>query len=476
MVFDCGPLLEAILLAPVAFLFGMFCSRCCGCGGSKEATDPKDEGNWIPSGTLGYPSTDKDYGFGESTPTNVEWTFAPNPGDDSGETWYFYGSQDTSRNGGSATVDEQVDWNNLCNWYSRRSVAPTILQPDQTNSNPAVFTHRANRLPPENAVVHIYSPVATHLSGPVTVKTAWLWGYGRASRDRPLQITTTHAPLDSPGGLVAYTLPYSGGFADGSEINGGAFLARMRINVGATINGSTKLVSCRNAGTVNGPVELYLTHPYFNSDLGNYGTINGPALFVTSSNESGTVNGDCELFNSYNGYYASSGVINGSASFHESSNSGTVNGDATFSVSGSNGGTVNGKAHFSGNTRNGGNVTQGAVFKNYSRNDAGLFQFGEVLGGAEFFDFTRNYGTVRGGAVFRNKSSTGYPYGAYPVGIVYDGATFYDDATACLIYGDRRLNPCVARYAAHPTDAPDCRGNALTYCEAPTSGFGCGCG
>ena len=138
-------------------MLGSDCSPCCrnDCGDSKPVTDPINEGTWVPSGSW------RDGG--------VTWTFVENPGDESGETWFFFGFSDTSKKGGGASVAEQRDWGNLCNWYSNKATSPAGAM------DTATFNKRATRLPPENAVVHIFTDVSTASVGPVTVKNAYFW-------------------------------------------------------------------------------------------------------------------------------------------------------------------------------------------------------------------------------------------------------------------------------------------------------------
>jgi hypothetical protein len=312
--------LASLALAPVAFFFECFpCCEGCGVADGKPRTDPANEGTWVPSGTW--------RGVG-----GVTWSFTANPGDDSGETWFFYGSVSTSKVGGGATSAESQDWGNICNWYSNKTTSPSTL-----TGLPGAFDNRATRLPPVNAVVHIYTPVSTVTAGPQTVQYAYFWTQGDIQLGS--EITSTAAAHDSVGGAVF----------NNTADNSGTF------NGGATFN-----VSSINRSS---------------------GTVNGGAVFNNEANNSGTVN-DGATFNDDTGNFA---TVNGGAVFNnDTNNSGNVNGGATFNVSSINqtSGTVNGGAVFNNDTNNSGNVNSGATLNDSSKN-----QFnGTVNGGATFND------------------------------------------------------------------------------------------
>jgi len=94
-------LAAAMAMCPFAFFWECFpcCQGGCGVADSKPRTDPANEGTWTPSGTW-------------DSVGGVTWTFNANPGDDSGETWFFFGSASTSKVGGGATLAERQDWGN----------------------------------------------------------------------------------------------------------------------------------------------------------------------------------------------------------------------------------------------------------------------------------------------------------------------------------------------------------------------------
>ena len=393
---------------PLGFMLGSSCSPCCGgCGvaDGKPRTDPKDEGTWVPSGTW--------RGVG-----GVTWTFTANPGDESGETWFFYGSSSTSRVGGSASTAEQRDWGNICNWYSSKTTAPS-----STSGLPAAFDKRATRLPPDDAVVHVYTSVSTASVGPQTVKNIYFWQFGDFLSSS--EVTSTAAAHDSMGGAV--------------------------FNVGAD-----------NLGTVNGGAT-------FNDSSFNASTVNGGATFNASS---------------YNGFGAF-GTINDGATFYDISvNVGTVNDGGTFYDSSANGlgsagtGTVNNGATFYDSSANNfnGTINGGATFNDSSINNrSGLLDGGIVNDGATFNNSSNNSGTVNGGATFNDSSFNDFPPLSGPgVGRVNGGATFNDAACSRRSTGGFSAVPCTRKFVAHPTDLPTCNGTAPDGCANAADTCGCG--
>jgi hypothetical protein len=300
---------------PLGFMLGSSCSPCCGCGvaDGKPRTDPKDEGTWVPSGTW--------RGAG-----GVTWTFTANPGDESGETWFFYGSPSTSRVGGGATIQEVRDWRNLCNWYSNKTTSPS-----DTSSLTTVLDKRATRLPPDTAVVHVYSELSTYLNGPETAKNVYFWSTGSLFFDNARflglgaglesELTATSPAYDSAGGVVFNNL-----FAQvegDAIINGGATFNNNTLNNGV-VNGGATFNSSTNAGVVNdGAV-------FFGTSVNASSTVNDGATFNDNSvNDVGTVNGGA----TFNNNTLNNGVVNGGATFNDNSvneTTGTVNGGATF--------------------------------------------------------------------------------------------------------------------------------------------------
>jgi len=356
VVLNCGPMLMiddwllsliyagwlAASTMPMSLMLGSACIGCCGCGGGKPSTDPKDEGTWVPSGTW--------RGAG-----GVTWSFTANPGDESGETWFFYGSISTSKLNGFANAAEIADWGNICNWYSNKTTTPS-----STSGLPGAFDKRATRLPPVDAVVHVYSIASTASIGPQTVKNFYLWAPVAVGLTSTSEVTTTAPAHDSTGGALIAGSTFG-------ILNGGATV--ISSNSG-TINDGATFARSFNFGTVNGGALFYDGDPLFGQSAGNNGTVNGGAEF-------------------------NQGCVN---DFQ-----GTVNGGATFNNSSQNGGRVNDGATFNNFARNdiGGEVFDGATFNN----DAANTGFGTTVnGGATFNDNSKNlgFGTVNGGATFND--------------------------------------------------------------------------
>jgi hypothetical protein len=436
---------------PLGLMLGAPCSPCCQLcqiADDKPRTDPKDEGTWVPSGT-----------WRPASP-GVTWTFVANPGDESGETWFFFGSAATSRLGGNATIAQQRSWANICNWYSNKTTAP-----NDTTNLATVLNKRATRLPPADAIVHIYgfNGASTAPVGPVTLKHLYVWSRLTASSE----VTTTAVAHDSVGGAVVSgsvdstsilnggaTFFGSGSVGTSSVINGGAIMSGTAFN-SATINGgATMYDSAENrGGTINGGAE-------FNNSSRNFvsgavkGIVNGGAVFNDSSqNNIATVN-DGAVFNgtSKNGTTSTADhVVNGGATFNDNSvTSGEVNGGAVFNDNALNERVVNGGAVFNGNAVNGGaaTVNGGATFNDNSENRSS----GGGSGGAIFNDSSVNILTAR----------------------VNDGAVFNDDACSLRSTGDFLNSPCDRKFVAHPTDLPTCNGNAPDGCQNAADTCGCG--
>lgn len=269
------------------------CFPCCGdnCpADGKPRTDPKNEGTWVPSGQWRSALGSAD---------EIVWDFIPNPGDESGHTWFFFGSASTSKAGGNATVAEQRDYGNLCNWYSSKINTP------YSSGAAQFFDKRANRLPPDDAIIHVYSNLSTVLTGPVTVRSAYFWS-GQFLDNSIL--TATEPAHDSPdGGSVFFSL-------NRGTLNGGATFNAPARNFWGSAPGTV--------GTVNG-VATFNGNPRFPFGIAiNEGTVNGNAIFYDNS------------INIRDSVIPSVGLVNGDATFNNNSrNSGTVTGTATFNDS-----------------------------------------------------------------------------------------------------------------------------------------------
>lgn len=301
-------------------MLGSNCSPCCGgCpADGKPVTDPKDEGTWIPSGTW---------------KTGVTWTFQPNPGNESGETWFFFGSAATSSKTFPATTAQQRDWGNICNWYSHSNISPALVTRSGSFSFPNIaFTKRASRLPPANAVVHSYSVIssASLPNGGLEAKNIYFW---RNFAQQGSVISTTSPAHDSQGGAVFFSTP----------------------NLSTVFGGATFTQGGSNQATVNDGAEFYQDSAHFSS-----GVTNGGAVFWGSSFVGGTINGGAQ-------FYGTSVLV-----------SGTVNGGATFNESSRNFGTVNGGGVFYGNSFNGGTgtVNGGATFNDDACSEREVGGFG----------------------------------------------------------------------------------------------------
>ena len=417
-------LLCAMTVAPLGFMLGSSCSPCCGgcrVADGKPRTDPATEGHWVPSGTWA---------------SGVTWTFSSSPSTTDGGTWFFYSSMATSKPGGGASKAEQQDWGNICNWYSNKTTTPSV------GGSSTTLDKRATRLPPEDAIVHIYSSVNTTTTGPITVKNAYFWGgdFGDTS-----EITTTSAAHDSVGGSVfnGYSRIFSS-----STVNGGA-----------TFNDSSE----NYYGTVNGGATF---NDY--SLNSSSSTVNGGATFNDSSwNARGTVNNGATFNGSSRNFY---GTVNGGAAFDgfSTNHSGTVNDGATFNGSSRNFAAVNGGATFNDSSGNSnGTVNGGATFNDNSGN----ISFGTVNDGATFNDNSLNsYSTVNGGATFNGLSTN------QASGTVNDGATFNDAACSFRVIGSYSNCPFTNKriFVAHPTDLPTCNGTAPDGCASILDTCGCG--
>lgn len=435
-------------------MLGGSCSPCC-CPCSeidnKPCTDPADEGTWLPPAewpSLNVQGFNVQYG-GIDLPAS--WSFQDRETHGPGNTWFFYGSGATSRLGGNASLSEQWDWGNLCNWYSRRTTAPPTRPPLFS------FAARATRLPDENAIVHAYSTISVKSVGPRVVRHLYFW---------PTIANTMFTPVAEPESQITATHPIlTTGF-----VSAGVLLHR-GVNYG-TINGGVVFID-PNVGGPGGPVSGQPGGNGFNSEL--VGVVNDGALFIGRATNYATVNGGAEFHGrrarNAGGFFDGSdfptsgvGTVNGGAKFFDTAaNRGFVNGGAMFfqatpssAGSSSNIGTVNDGAEFNDNTGNLGAVFGGAVFYNSSRNIAG------VLGGAVFNDATINQGEILGGAdFFGNSRNEG-------TGTVNDGAIFHDNACSTR---SRAVNG-VRFFVAHFADFPTCNGTAPPGSDPAAT---CGC-
>lgn len=339
---------------PVGYMLGSSCSPCCGgapevcCGdATRICTNPETEGTWSPSGAWS---------------TGITWSFAANTTGSGGEQWFFFGSAATSKAGGGASLAEQTDWDNLCNWFSNKTNSPETLF-----SLAGTLNKRSDRLPPSNATVFVYSPVDCGATAR-TVSRAYFFGNGRLEDG---ELSTTATAHDSTHGTVIKNTNFEGlSYASGNApvLNGGCLFLQNGTNGGTVNDGATFLGDSENGGTVNDGAE-----------------------FLDDSN-----NGAANLLAGSFGAIALSGIVNGGATFYGTSTNaaflGTVNDGAEFFGTSTNLGTVNGGAVFNDSSENIASVNGGATFNDTAANGSA----GNVNGGASFNDAACSR-RVRGG-------------------------------------------------------------------------------
>lgn len=330
--------LSALSVFPAGLMLGSSCSPCCSatCGrvDGKPRTDPKNEGTWTPSGTW--------LGAG-----GVTWTFTANPGNESGNTWFFYGSPGSSNSAGSASLDEQRDWNNICNWYSNKTSSPSVY-PSLGGS----LDKRATRLPPSTATVHIYSDLDTN--GSVIVKNAYIWNF--AVLRRYSYLTATDSAHDTTHGVVLNNSTKNSGLVGG----------------GALFNSSS------NNATLMGGEPWVDGGATFNNTTYNVGRVNGGATFNSTARclAGSSVYDGATLNNS--SYIERGASVYGGATFNNTSyNDGSIGDGAIFNNDSENRWTVSGGATFNDNSYNlvGATVNGGATFNDAActRRTRGVF-------------------------------------------------------------------------------------------------------
>jgi len=431
-------------------MLGSSCSPCCDrCGGGLPYVAPSATSRWVPSG---------------SWSTGVSWTRDTNQ---SGDAWFFYGSSATSRAGGGASREERVAWGNPCNWYSVKSSSPST-----TFDIPASLTARATTLPPESAVVHIYSPIAS--MGARTVRNAYVWG-----TVAQLSITTTHPAYDTTHGLVCHTATLLR-----TDVYGGALFRALSVN-GASIYNSATFDNSKNGGikTNASPSQSGCnTLPLFDIKECPNGIVYGGAQFINGSS-----NGSYDLFSLNNGQgfpddVGQFAIVYGGATFSGvSGNLGTVYDGATFN-SGDNVGSIT--------NQNGvklgyyAQVFGGAVFNEGA--NRGVVNGGAVFNGSAINDV---HGIVNGGAVFNGTSRNKYsnvPGTGPRFGKVNGGATFNDAACSEWMVGgvsfpafDNRIFIANIDFDTGIVEEPTCNGTAPKASGAGSSAPfnpSCGCG
>lgn len=412
----------------------------------KPRTDPVNEGTWVPDAIW---TDEVDMFF--STPltsryrsvlNNSSWTLVPRDQHGPGFNWFFFGSENTSAPGRRATFDEIYDWGNLCNWYSAKLGPPPFeFGPGFSNQ----FTRRARRLPPEDAVVHMYSPFTTDSVGPQTVRQMYVW--------RGFEVKTSYS--------VTATLP----FPQVTEIPTSFLFSSGFLNTGTT-NGGVLFFNASNgwfdgSGTVNGSA-------FFNGGAGNRGTVNGDGWFYrqTRNGQVGT---------------AGIGTVSGDAKFFDfSENRHRVEGGATFRGGSLNaGGRVGQLAEFFDSSIAVSGELSSANFYDNSLNTLfgmpglAIPQFtGGVVGNAVFRNNSTNNARVNGSAEFFDNSLNGF------FGVVAGTSTFNDAACSEARSGfiDPVTQECFLFFSANNDDPASviCNGSAPRACDNLFATCGCG--
>lgn len=295
---------------------------CCGAQCSDTSfpfSDPANEGTWVPSGT--FPS--------------IVWTFVPYSPETPGNTWFFSGSPD---GGTSAAERIASDWFNPCNWWSHRTVAPS--EPRASGSGvDGSFTKRATRLPPSDAVVHIYTDLV--ISSPVSVQAAYFWRKNGAQGEGSGSPRNLYNRLRG-GTMVATGTVYgadAGFWLEDTSIT--ASVSPVELNGNVALRRQTRVQPPLFPNTdfgfvINGDVDMKVGGS--GPGILLRGTVNGYVEARDRSTVRATINGGAKL---YNDSTMDGGTISGGAEFYDTSRftactfgvapfTGQVNGGATF--------------------------------------------------------------------------------------------------------------------------------------------------
>lgn len=429
------------------------CRPCCGagacqCAGGLPTVDPADFGAMTATGDW---EAGVDFRYGAGT---------------GGKTYYFYGSECTSKAGGNASVAEQQDWGNLCNWY-------TDIERSPYDSYLAVIpfgelTGKASSLPPTDAVVHILSPVSTATSGAKTVATAYFWASLEGGT-----VTATVNAYDSPHPCLFYadTSPYSySEYPDrpgnkGTVYGGAKFIDYAGNHGTIASGGGTFIQGSFSSGDITGDSAFYDNSKCIS------GTVTGNATFYDNSEASpyhsalslactitGNVVADYNslilgssatgVFTQVGGTYTGLGASNGyaevtgnitlydSADFLDGSTQGNLvawdYSGAACDVSGTT--TMNDRSRII----TAGQTCTGAVtMNNNSTVESSSFSSPPVYAsaGITFYNNTRNTGIVTGNAVFNDASFNGYGY-LYPGPGSINGSAVFNGTSSNSLTGD----------------------------------------
>jgi hypothetical protein len=435
----------------------------------KPRTDPANEGTWVPDAVW---TDERDEGAPllaftnryNSVSRNSSWTFVPREQAGPGNTWFFFGSATTSAPGRRATAAEIYDWGNICNWYSDKAGEPPFAV-SSISGFANQFPKRANRLPPSNAVVHMYSPFTTSSVGPQTVKQMYVWEELDAQSITPSSLdfnVTATTPFPQITEMDISVL-----------FRGRLSASKILTNRGTIGGGALFLNACNGLAGVS----------FF---ANGRGTVNGSAMFSSPSSlfmNFGTINGDGWFYGG-----TSNGRVNNGASvdrlgrvvrdakfFQNSRNWYRVEGKATFRGESSNqGGRVGGLAEFFDESRNFGELSSADFYDNSINDiDEVFLQFKEdVTVDAVFRNNSINRGLVSGSAVFFDNTRNNF------LGRVLGTATFNDAACSEARAGiiDPVTQECRLFFSANNNDPASviCNGSAPRACDDLFATCGCG--
>lgn len=191
------------------------------------------------------PTTVPDVAFFGSWYSSTSYPTPYSTGTTSDKVYYFYGSASTSDASGSASVTQQQDWDNICNWYTEYTTNPASYPFTFSTSR---LSKRAPTLPPSDAIVWFFT--TPRLNTARTVLAAYFMGSSVLQGGDDL--TCTGSAHDSPGGAV---------FSGSAHCDG-------TLNSGATFAGFSRLT-----GTVNGSVSFR-----YGSGMTGSPTVNGNAI------------------------------------------------------------------------------------------------------------------------------------------------------------------------------------------------------
>jgi len=417
-------------------LFGCQC-RGCGCchSTSLPVTDPQDEGTWVPSGT--WP--------------NVTWSFVPNQGDKSGNTWYFY------RPG--LQSGQKASWYDPCNWYSRLELSPS--EP----TAPAYLTCQANRLPPDTATVIVFSPMSyVDCAGNV---------------DSTLSVEARASRFYFFNNGASYMSVLARDFAHNSDY-GTVFCDSYFANQGSVAYGALFVSSNNWGGVYNGARFIN------SSNQRSYG-VSGKATSTNTTvdvvfEQSSTNWNSMGFDNPYAPGRTQYGVqgyqrVRYATKFNNSLNSAQVYFDGYFENGATNNHTGYGNATFNDSYHGGSSTTSTTRIYGDATFAGASATFGlcpprdciasVIEGNATFSDTSIHRGDIYGTATFSGSAV------CETLGVVYGNATFQDAACAKRVAVVGGVSKFQVNKATG-TGATICSGTAPTYATAGSATCGCG--